>query len=138
MESPCLLLEWSRGQHAGSRTLTLLGPAFGQNLKAPLVDVVVIGPKNGREGGGRDGAICRGVANSRATQLSERRDLGLHMEGEIVLADRLGIRELGGALGGDQLHLLRGTVEGDVVDAQVPVVVSLGHSVESGGEESGL
>lgn len=59
------------------------------------------------------------------------------MKGVVVLA-RLGVGETRGALGGDQLHLLRGTVQGDVVDAEVPVVVGLCCSVEAGGEEGGL
>ena len=113
------------------------GPAFGHNLKAPLVDVVVIGPQDGREGRGRDGAVRPGVGHSCAAQLNKRRDLGLDVKGEIVPAG-LAVGEICGALGGDQHHLLRRAVQGDVVDTQVSVVVGLVWSVEPGREEGSL
>ena len=58
------------------------------------------------------------------------------MEGQVVLTG-LCIRQTGGTRGGHQLHQVVSTVQGDVVDTQVPVVITRTCPVEARGEEGG-
>ena len=58
------------------------------------------------------------------------------MEGQVVPTG-LCVRQTGGTRGGHQLHQVVSTVQGDVVDTQVPVVITRMCPVEARREEGG-
>ena len=58
------------------------------------------------------------------------------MEGQVVPTG-LCVRQTGGTRGGHQLHQVISTVQGDVVDTQVPVVITRMCPVEARREEGG-